>query len=136
MKSSKLLSSGLSKMTLSGNHNPPMMVSSTSGSSNSHSCHDMSLDEATKIEEGSKCASAHGNYAKGSFFEDPTNANTEVVRSKTSGGTRKMHNLKQGKTLSTSMEIAQIQKELKRGEMVQGTLKLRLLKHRPPVWLR
>ena len=51
--------------------------------------------------------------------EDPKNAKAEGARPKTPSGTKRPNKLKQGKTLSTSMEIWQIQKELKRGEMVQ-----------------
>ena len=59
------------------------------------------------------------NDSKENVREDQSTAKAEGARPKTPGATKRSNKLKQGKTLSTSMEIWQIQKELKRGEMVQ-----------------
>merc|ERR1712150_62325 len=56
--------------------------------------------------------------------EDQINAKAEGARPKTPGGIRRPNTMKKGKPLTTSMEIWEIQKNLKRGEMVQGMLQL------------
>ena len=113
MRSSRSVSSGLSKMTINGTYNRSRQRSNTSNSISSNSRHTTSSDEISKTEDGPM------NDSKENVREDQATAKAEGARPKTPGGTRKSNKLKQGKTLSTSMEIWQIQKELKRGEMVQ-----------------
>ena len=110
-------------MALNGSYTRPRMISSTASSNTSNSRYHLSSDEAIKIEDGTKCASGQGHTDKASVPEDSISVKAEGARPKTPGGTRRPNKLKQGKTLSTSMEIWQIQKELKRGEMVQVSSK-------------
>ena len=113
MRSSRSVSSGLSKMTINGAYSRSQQRSNTSTSISSNSRQNTSSDEISKIEDGKN------NDSKESVREDQTPSKAEGARPKTPGGARRSNKLKQGKTLSTSMEIWQIQKELKRGEMVQ-----------------
>ena len=106
MRDSKSVSSGLSKLALNGSTSRPRLASSTSYSVISNSHQNLLSEEENKTELGEQ-------------GEDQINAKAEGARPKTPGGTRRPNKLKQGKTMSTSMEIWQIQKELKRGEMVQ-----------------
>merc|ERR1712150_94795 len=112
------MGSGLSKMTINGAYSRSQQRSNTSTSISSNSRQNTSSDEISKIEDGKN------NDSKESVREDQTPSKAEGARPKTPGGARRSNKLKQGKTLSTSMEIWQIQKELKRGEMVQGMLQL------------
>ena len=109
MRSSRSVSSGLSKMTINGTYNRSRQRLNTSNSINSNSPHTTSSDEVSKTEDDSK------DYVR----EVQTPAKSEGARPKTPGAAKRSNKLKQGKTLSTSLEIWQIQKELKRGEMVQ-----------------
>ena len=113
MRSSRSVSSGLSKMTINGTYNRSRHRSNTSNSISSNSRHTTSSDEISKAEDEQK------NDSKDNVREDQTPLKAEGARPKTPGASRRSKTLKQGKTLNTSMEIWQIQKELKRGEMVQ-----------------
>ena len=107
------VSSGLSKMAISGGSARPRLLSTTSNSTANNSRKHLPFYELNKIEnEKSK-------EFEISCEEDQINSKAEGARPKTPSGTKRPNKLKQGKTLSTSMEIWQIQKELKRGEMVQ-----------------
>ena len=106
-------------MTLSSSYNRPRILSCSTNNNTNSTGHEVSSDEITKTGEGLKCVSGQGNITKEIFLEGSTCAKAEGARPKTPGGIRRPNKLKQGKTLSTSMEIWQIQKELKRGEMVQ-----------------
>ena len=107
------VSSGLSKMAISGGSARPRLLSTTSNSTANNSRKHLPFYELNKIEnEKSKEFEIRCE-------EDQINSKAEGARPKTPSGTKRPNKLKQGKTLSTSMEIWQIQKELKRGEMVQ-----------------
>ena len=113
MRSSKSVNSGLSKMTLNCSTSRPRLLSSTLSS--------ISITSRCNVspEEVSKDGDRQRHYSKESSNENQIHAKADGARPKTPGGTRRPNTLKQGKILNTSMEIWEIQKNLKRGEMVQ-----------------
>ena len=113
MRSSRSVSSGLSKMAISGGSARPRLLSNASNSTANNSRKHLPFYELNKIEN------EQGKDFEISCEEDKINTKAEGARPKTPSGAKRPNKFKQGKTLSTSMEIWQIQKELKRGEMVQ-----------------
>ena len=113
MRSSRSVSSGLSKMAISGGSARPRLLSNASNSTANNSRKHLPFYELNKMEN------EQNKDFEVSCEEDQINAKAEGARPKTPSGAKRPNKLKQGKTLSTSMEIWQIQKELKRGEMVQ-----------------
>ena len=109
-------------MTLNCSTSRPRLLSNTPTTISITSRCNVSSEEVCKGDDRQR------HDSKESSNENQIHAKADGARPKTPGGTRRPNKLKQGKTLSTSMEIWQIQKELKRGEMVQvGMLNILLV---------